>query len=142
MRTTNRFVASRYRITRHLSAREVLDEVRRLCSGQNSRAPEIDTLVNNAGIFIGKPFLDYTCDDFAAMTAVNLDGLFHLTQRVVRHMAEQSRGHVVNITTSLVDHARVASPFCPRVANEGRARCRDAITGHRVRRSRSSRPRS
>ena len=44
------------------------------------------------------------------MTAVNLDGFFHLTQRVVRHMAEQGRGHVVTITTSLVDHARVASP--------------------------------
>jgi NAD(P)-dependent dehydrogenase (short-subunit alcohol dehydrogenase family) len=74
------------------------------------RFGRIDTLVNNAGIFIGKPFLDYTCDDFATMTAVNLDGFFHLTQRVVRHMAEQRRGHVVNITTSLVDHARVASP--------------------------------
>jgi NAD(P)-dependent dehydrogenase (short-subunit alcohol dehydrogenase family) len=74
------------------------------------RFGRIDTLINNAGIFIGKAFLDYTYDDFAAMTAVNLDGFFHLTQRVVRHMAEQARGHVVNITTSLVDHARVASP--------------------------------
>ena len=74
------------------------------------RFGRIDTLVNNAGIFIGKPFLDYTYNDLAAMTAVNLNGFFHLTQRVVRHMAEQACGHVVNITTSLVDHARVASP--------------------------------
>jgi NAD(P)-dependent dehydrogenase (short-subunit alcohol dehydrogenase family) len=71
----------------------------------------IDTLINNAGIFIGKPFLDYIYDDdYVAMTAVNLGGFFHLTQRVVRHMTEQAGGHVVNITTSLVDHARVASP--------------------------------
>jgi NAD(P)-dependent dehydrogenase (short-subunit alcohol dehydrogenase family) len=70
----------------------------------------IDTLINNAGVFIGKPFLEYTDDDFATMTTVNLSSFFHVTQRVVRHMVEQGRGHVVNITTSLVDHARVASP--------------------------------
>ena len=38
------------------------------------------------------------------MTAVNLAGFFHLSQRAVRHMAEQGGGHIVNITTSLVDH--------------------------------------
>jgi NAD(P)-dependent dehydrogenase (short-subunit alcohol dehydrogenase family) len=78
------------------------ETAQRIVTETLDRFGRIDTLVNNAGIFIGKPFLDYTYDDFAAMTAVNLDGFFHLTQRVV--------GHVVNITTSLVDHARVASP--------------------------------
>jgi NAD(P)-dependent dehydrogenase (short-subunit alcohol dehydrogenase family) len=87
-----------------------VETAQRIVEETLDRFGRIDTLVNNAGIFIGKPFLDYTYDDFAVMTAVNLDGFFHLTQRVVRHMAKQSRGHVVNITTSLVDHARVASP--------------------------------
>jgi NAD(P)-dependent dehydrogenase (short-subunit alcohol dehydrogenase family) len=87
-----------------------VETAQRIVEETLDRFGRIDTLINNAGIFIGKPFLDYTSDDFAAMTAVNLDGFFHLTQRVVRRMAEQRRGHVVNITTSLVDHARVASP--------------------------------
>ena len=46
------------------------------------RFGRIDTLINNAGIFIGKPFTDYTLDDYAAITAVNLAGFFHITQRV------------------------------------------------------------
>jgi NAD(P)-dependent dehydrogenase (short-subunit alcohol dehydrogenase family) len=87
-----------------------VETAQRIVEETLDRFGRIDTLVNNAGIFIGKPFLDYTYDDFAAMTAVKLDGFFYLTQRVVSHMAEQSRGHVVNVTTSLVDHARVASP--------------------------------
>jgi NAD(P)-dependent dehydrogenase (short-subunit alcohol dehydrogenase family) len=74
------------------------------------RFGRIDTLINDAGVFIGKPFTDYTPADYAAMTAVNLAGFFHITQRAVRQMVGQGRGHIVNVTTSLVEHARSASP--------------------------------
>ena len=67
-------------------------------------------MINNAGIFIGKAFTDYTLQDYAAMTGVNLTGFFHITQRAIRHMVDQQSGHVVNISTSLVDHPHRSSP--------------------------------
>jgi len=70
----------------------------------------IDTLVNNAGVFISKPFTDYTAEDYANLIAVNLTGFFAMTQHSLAPMLEQGGGHVVNITTSLVTHANSNVP--------------------------------
>ena len=70
----------------------------------------IDTLVNNAGVFVAKPFTDYTQDDYDAVTAVNLGGFFRITQLAIEQMLTQGRGHIVNVTTSLVDNADARVP--------------------------------
>jgi len=70
-----------------------------------SRFGRIDTLVNNAGIFIAKPFTDYSEEDFAAKLSTNLAGFFHFTQAVAAEMLKRGSGHIVSITTSLTDNA-------------------------------------
>ena len=74
------------------------------------RFGRIDSLINVAGIFISKPFTEYTADDYSRITAVNLAGFFHITQVAIQQMATQGSGHVVNITTSIVDRASSKRP--------------------------------
>ena len=75
-----------------------------------ARFGRIDTLVNNAGIFIAKPFTDYTATDFESKIATNLAGFFHITQRAAVEMLKQGSGHIVSITTSLTDNATAQVP--------------------------------
>ena len=86
------------------------ETARRVINQALERFGRIDSLVNNAGIYIGKPFTDYTIEDYDAITAVNLGGFFHMTQYAIRQMVTQRSGHVVNISTSLVDHADSKRP--------------------------------
>jgi len=71
----------------------------------------VDTLVNNAGVFIAKPFTDYTEEDYRAAIGVNVTAFFTTTRAAVAQMLRQGGGgHVVQITTSLVDHANSGVP--------------------------------
>jgi NAD(P)-dependent dehydrogenase (short-subunit alcohol dehydrogenase family) len=83
---------------------------RRLVSEGLDRFGRIDTLVNNAGIFVASPFTKYTEDQFASVVATNLAGFFYVSQQAIAAMEKQGRGHIVNITTSLVNHANSNVP--------------------------------
>jgi NAD(P)-dependent dehydrogenase (short-subunit alcohol dehydrogenase family) len=86
------------------------DTIDRIISGALESFGRIDTLINDAGVFIAKPFTDYTLDDYALAVGVNLTGFFLLTQRAISEMLERGSGHVVNITTTLADYANSGTP--------------------------------
>ena len=71
----------------------------------------IDLLVNNAGIYIPKPFIDYTPEDFEKMIGTNVAGYFFVTQQAVAQMRKQKCGHIVSISTVLTDQPLAGAPI-------------------------------
>lgn len=79
----------------------------------------IDVLVNNAGIFIVKPFTDYTPEDFEALVSTNLAGFLYITQLAVRQMLKQKAGNIVNISASLADQPIAGLPSAVPMITKG-----------------------
>ena len=75
-----------------------------------TRFGRVDTLVNNAGVFVSKPFTEYTAHDYDLVTGVNLAGFFWVTQRAIAEMLKRGGGHVVNITATIADVADSRAP--------------------------------
>jgi NAD(P)-dependent dehydrogenase (short-subunit alcohol dehydrogenase family) len=95
------------------------DTAARIVAETLERHGRIDTLINNAGIYIGKPFTEYTLEDFNTVLAVNVAGFFHITTRVVKHMLELGHGHVVNVSTTLAEQANAEVPAALAALSKG-----------------------
>ncbi len=82
----------------------------RVIAAALERFGRVDTLVNNAGIFVASPFTGYSAEQYASVVSTNINGFFHITQAALAAMEAAGRGHVVSITTSLTDHASSQVP--------------------------------
>jgi NAD(P)-dependent dehydrogenase (short-subunit alcohol dehydrogenase family) len=82
----------------------------RIMDAALDRFGRVDTVVNNAGVFMSKPFTEYTAADYALITGVNLGGFFWLTQLAITEMLRRGRGHVVNISATVAARADSGSP--------------------------------
>ena len=90
-----------------------------------SRFGRIDVLINNAGIFIPKPFIEYTTEDFNALVSTTLAGFLYVSQLVVKQMLRQKCGSIINISTTFVDHPVTGVPVTVQVMAKGSL---DAVT--------------
>jgi NAD(P)-dependent dehydrogenase (short-subunit alcohol dehydrogenase family) len=83
---------------------------RRVVDAALERFGHVDTLVNNAGVYLSKPFTDYTAADYALVTGVNLAGFLWLTQLAITEMLRHGRGHVVNVSAAIAERADSGTP--------------------------------
>ena len=97
----------------------------RIVSGAIERFGRIDTVVNNAGVFIAKPFIDYSEADFATMTATNLAGFFHISQKAASWMLRAGSGHIVNVTATIAEQPMASLPAALAALTKGGL---DAVT--------------
>lgn len=88
-----------------------LETAKRVTDAAIATFRRIDLLLNNAGIYIPKPFTDYTVDDFELMMSTNVAGYFFVTQQVVKQMRKQKSGHVVSIATFLTEQPLAGAPI-------------------------------
>jgi NAD(P)-dependent dehydrogenase (short-subunit alcohol dehydrogenase family) len=75
----------------------------------------VDLLVNNAGIYLPKPFTDFTPEEFAALFSTNVAGYFFVSQQAVTQMRKQKSGHVISISTVLTDQPFAGAPITVQV---------------------------
>jgi NAD(P)-dependent dehydrogenase (short-subunit alcohol dehydrogenase family) len=87
-----------------------LDTAKQVVETAVTRFGRLDLLVNSAGTFVARPFIEYTRDDLTSLVRTNLHGFFHMTQAALRSMATAGSGHVVNIGTSLASQPIAGVP--------------------------------
>ena len=105
----------------------------RIIGGALERFGRIDTLVNNAGVYVSKPFTDYTAEDYALVVGVNLSGFFWLTQRAIAEMLKRYGGHVVNISATIAEVRELQHALGADRADQGRPGLGHPVAGRRVR---------